>query len=179
MAGPAAVHDLSTPAAPPGGEEVVRKRKHKTTIRVAALNSTAMMDLVLNLLLFFVLSASFQMAEGIIPASLPTGGPGGGGSAADTVKPPENPIIISLRDIDGRSAQITIEGTSASFQDNEQLFETLYKWNNKNSSDGIYKDDNPITIQPSKSATWKQVVDAFNAVIRAKYKDVGFAPSPN
>src|SRR5690348_12534287 len=132
LAGSTAVQESATP--PAGDEEVVRKRKHKTTIRVAALNITAMMDLVLNLLLFFVLSASFQMAEGIIPATLPTGGPGEGGGASETVKPPENPIIITLRDLGGGPVQINIEGTSFGTQNNEELFERLYAWNSKNSS---------------------------------------------
>ncbi len=54
MSGPSAVHSLATP-----DDEPRKARKHKTSIRVAALNITSMMDLVLNLLLFFVLSSSF------------------------------------------------------------------------------------------------------------------------
>src|SRR5687767_1852954 len=97
LRGPATVHALGdAPSA--AGEEVFKRRKHKTNIRVAALNITSMMDLVLNLLLFFVLTANFSISEGVIPATLPTG-PGGDGPPVNLdnpTAPPENPIIIKV-----------------------------------------------------------------------------------
>ena len=64
-------------------EEVLKHKKHKPSMHVAALNITSMMDLVLNLLLFFVLSASFALSEGVMPATLPTGGGEGAGVGED------------------------------------------------------------------------------------------------
>lgn len=172
--------DPLLPPRPIGDEIVKRRRKHKPVIRVAALNITSMMDLVLNLLLFFVLTSNFSLGEGVLPATLPTGGPGAAGPSAaitSTVKPPENPIVISLRSVGSDRALIQIEGTGHVPQDAEELYVLLERWNTKYHREGIYKPDNPITIKPDRSTTWKQVVDAFNAVIRARYTDVGFAPA--
>ena len=170
MSGPSAVHSLATP-----DDEPRKARKHKTSIRVAALNITSMMDLVLNLLLFFVLSSSFALTEGSMPATLPTGGPGEGPGApvAEELKAPKDPIIISLHKLGSDRALIQIEGTNKAVQNSDELFKMLEQYH----ADGIYMLDNPITIKPDSSATWNQVVDTFNAVIRARYTSVGFAPA--
>ena len=170
------------PAAPHSAieEEVKKRLKHKPSIRVAALNITSMMDLVLNLLLFFVLSASFAMSEGNLPATLPTGGGTGAGLADDTTKPPENPIVISLHMIGNDQAMIQIDGSNTVPRNIDDLYDMLKNWNRaNNSSTGIYAADNPITIKPDRATNWKQVVDVFNAVIRARYTSVGFAAPDN
>jgi biopolymer transport protein ExbD len=161
-------------------EEPVRRRRHAVAIRVAALNITAMMDLVLNLLLFFVLTANFSISEGSLPADLPAGTGGGAGAAlaVNQPKPPENPLVISLRSFGGNNVAITVEGTGTSPASFEDLFEKLKGWqNNDQNVSGIYKADNPIVIRPDRDVLWNHVVDCFNSVVRARYTNVGFAPS--
>jgi biopolymer transport protein ExbD len=174
MSGPSTVHSLAS------GDDVKKKRKHKANIRVAALNITSMMDLVLNLLLFFVLTASFAASEGILPANLPTGG-GGGGAAAeilDSAATPEVPVVVTLHGIGDQPAIIQVEGSPETIQDYEDLYLKLRAWRQdpETNPQGIYKPDQSIVIRPDRNVKWKHVVDSFNALVRAQYTNIGFAP---
>jgi biopolymer transport protein ExbD len=177
MKGPETVHAMSGM----GLDEVKKKRKKKPTIRVAALNITSMMDLVLNLLLFFVLTASFAASEGILPAKLPTGGGGGGAPAEIALEEssPEIPVVVTLV-FSGRADQpavIQVEGSPDAITSYEELYQKLRTWQrNDTNADGIYKPDQSIVIRPGRDVKWSQVVDAFNALVRAKYTNIGFAP---
>ncbi len=59
-----------------------------------------------------------------MPATLPTGGPGSGGASAtiDDVKPPDNPIVISLHKLGSDQSLIQIEGTNKAVRNSEDLF---------------------------------------------------------
>jgi biopolymer transport protein ExbD len=176
LAGPATVHQLGRDVT----TEDIPKRHHphKSSIRVAALNITAFMDLTFNLLLFFVLTASFFLPEVVLPADLPSGGSAGTGSSLSPA-PPKNPVSINLRSIGMGQTLIQIEGSPTAPSNFEDLYEKLRSWRHDPTTNpnGIYKDDNPIIIKPDRNVAWKDVVNAFNTVIRAKYKNVGFAPA--
>ncbi len=181
--GPGAVHDLGAAIAgapEPTEGEPRRPRKHKVSIRVAALNITSFMDLTFNLLLFFVLSARFMSAEGVLPADLPSGSSGGAAVGSANAEPPTNPVVIALHSIGADAVVIQLEGSStaaADFGDLYRKFNDL-RFDDHNSA-GLYKPDNPITIRPDRNVPWKHVVEAFNALVRAKYKNIGFAPAPS
>jgi len=40
---------------------------------------------------------------------------------------------------------------------------------------GPYKDDAPVIIEPDGAVRWQHVVNAFNAAITARYRNVSFA----
>lgn len=173
----------TTPTAATDSEPVKKRRRKPATIRIAALNITAFMDLTFNLLLFFVLTASFAGAEGILPATLPAGGGPGSGGAAPEVTPAANDaqtVYISLRSLGETGTLIQIEGAPNAPKDFEALYDLLnrYRLDSANPS-GVWKPETPIVIRPTNDVRWDAVVDAFNAVMRAKYKDVGFAPASN
>lgn len=176
--------DTTNPAQHGGEHTPKRKRKKAAAIKVAALNITAFMDLTFNLLMFFVLTASFSAAEGVLPASLPNR-PGGGEGVSVPSEPAEpttaQQVVIILRNIGNDETLIQIEGVPETPKNFEELYTTLdgLRIDPKRGSGGVFKDDDDITIKPDRSVKWQAVVDAFNAVIRAKYKNVGFAPASN
>ena len=168
--------------APGADDDIVIKRRHKphVLIRIAPLNITSMMDLTFNLLLFFVLTASFSIGEGSLPADLPAGT---GSSLPDhttPAAPPENPLILSLHFNAANQIIIQFEGTNLATGDYQDLFQKLQGWqHNAQNPAGIYQPTNPIMIKPDPNVPWSHVVNCFNAVMRARYTNVGFAPATN
>ncbi len=135
------------------------------------------MDLTFNLLLFFVLTASFSIGEGVLPADLPVGN--GGGISPNAAAPPKTPLLIVLRSY-GTAGQVAIqiEGSPVALANFDELYDALRSWRHDKVENpgGIYQPDNPIVIKPEASVRWRQVVNAFNTVVRARYTNVGFQP---
>ncbi len=140
---------------------------------VRQLNLTAMLDVTFQLLIFFVLTASFAINEGILPADLPTGP-----TAQQQQAPPQEPVVIVLRPIGVDGVSIWLE-RSENIPDGDfvRLYEKLNGWryDEQTNPTGMLTDDNPIIIKPNEDVQWNHVVNAFNAVRRARYTNVSFA----
>jgi biopolymer transport protein ExbD len=149
------------------------KKKHPKPKGVAQLQLTSMMDVVFQLLIFFILTANFAVDEGVLPADLPQGTP----PIPQEVTPPKPPLKIVLRatGIDGVS--IWLEGSNADMGDNfEELFTRLNGSRiSTQNPNGSYESDYPIVIKPGIDVQWGYVVRTFNAAVRAKYENVSFA----
>lgn len=149
-------------------------RKAARPKKMADLNLTSMLDVCFQLLIFFILTASFAVGEGILPAELPTGQ----GKASDT-EAPEQPIKLFLRSLGGDDVSIQIEGSPTPPRDFRELFSVLQGMQNSPSNPTApYNADDPVIIKPDGTVKWVHVVNTFNAAIRAKYTNVNFA-TPN
>ncbi len=137
------------------------------------LNLTPMLDVAFQLLIFFVLTASFALGEGILPADLPTGQ----GAKKKSESPPEQPLVIRLSPMAGDKTDIRIEGLSDPLDNFQHLFRQLETWryDEQSNPDGIYKSDNPVILRPAPGVDWEHVIAAFNACVRAGFKNVNFA----
>ena len=147
------------------------RQKREVSKEVGQLNLTSMMDVTFLLLIFFILTASFALNEGVLKAELPRGP---GTPSPDTVPPKPIKIILTSRGMS--EATIQVENAPQAMAD----FEGLYQWlsgNRRSGSNpnGIYADDDPVIIQPGTDVSWQHVIDAFNAATRARYKSVNFA----
>ncbi len=149
-------------------------RKVRGPRKMAQLNLTSMLDVCFQLLIFFVLTANFVAAEGIIAANLPTGV-----SDADPIKPNQEPLKIVLRAKAGTDDVIIWVERQPYIHDGD--FYKLYKileglrWDPKENPNGSIEPDNPIIIKPLTGIRWDHVVNAFNACVRAKFENVNFA----
>lgn len=124
---------------------------------------TPMIDVTFQLLLYFLLTSTFQPGEGQIPGSLPSRG----GATS-----PRPPIRIVLRPRGANHEYVSYEVDNlAAIDKQEELFTILRKRQNS----GSVTNETPVQIQPWTSVRWKYVVAAFNAAVRARYKNVGFA----
>ncbi len=140
------------------------------------LNLTSMIDVTFQLLIYFIITAAFSAGEGILTAKFPQGT---GQSAAKD--PPKRPLNIRLaphldeNGLDSYRLDVEVRGTPVG----QASFEDLYTWlrsnNNAINSAGPYPDDNPVIIKPQNGVRWTYVVNAFNAAIKAGYKNVAFA----
>jgi len=145
-----------------------RRPDHRARRRRLRLNFTSMIDVVFLLLIYFIVTASFQVDEGILTANLP---------AVDPPPGPPPKILNILLVSGGADCQIAIEGLDRQPQNFRHLATMLEQLQDDPSRgrDGLYRPDNPVVIKPDGPVRWQHVVDAFNATVKARYSNVAFA----
>lgn len=163
-------------------EPTAKKRRRGGGVK--ELNLTSMLDVTFQLLIFFILTASFALDEGVLAANLPEGT-----SSQQKEEDPEEPIkiVISPFGPAGEDVSIWIEGRERLGNDYQRLFEILNGWryDPQQNPGGLYEADNPIIIKPvlsgggpnAQHVKWKHIVATFNACVRAKYTSISFAQS--
>lgn len=158
-----------------------REKRKKNMISGARmdLNLTSMIDVVFQLLIYFIVTCSFAVGEGILTAKLPTGP----GSADPSNVPPRQPlkIIVNTAGSIGTDYRVYIEGLATRPNNFAELAETLVQlqYDPERGLNGAYKPDNPVIIRPDATVRWQHVVNAFNAAVKARYSDVAFAQAQN
>ncbi len=166
------------PAAPDAvvHHESVRARRGRREVRIGQLNLTPMIDVIFQLLIFFVITAGFMVNEGVLSAKLPQGP----GTPADPMQLPPQEIIIRITSGEGETDVVINTGTDEApvlYDSFGQLAAELdrLRVDPEIGQLGLYDADNPIVIQPNGYARWQHVVNAFNAVVTARYTNVRFA----
>ena len=128
---------------------------------------TPMIDVVFQLLLFFLLACQFRQNEGQLRANLP-----------DTKGPPTpavtKPIRIRLsRPMPGsEQVRIAIEDLGP-IESWPQLQKTLKDQRGR----FPYPEKIPVLIQPDPDVPWAHAVNAYSQAVSAKYKKVALQPS--
>ncbi|MEM6458994.1 MAG: biopolymer transporter ExbD [Planctomycetota bacterium] len=154
-----------------------RRRRQRGPAAVGELNLTSMIDVIFQLLIYFVVTASFMIDEGVLTAMLPQGP----GSPAPPDELPQQTIVIELTSSRDDPAVVGIawdpRQTTADFAQLAAQLDLERHDPEKGRFGGTYAPDNPIEIQPDGEVRWQHVVDAFNAAIAAEYTNVRFAPA--
>ena len=168
--------DKSNLVLPQTHEDVVHHKRRKRTKGDESemqLRLTAMIDVVFQLLIYFVVTASFALDEGILTTQLPTGS--GTGSAADMKKRPLTVVLTSVNDSVGY--RVKIEGSNFAPRNFAQLSDELriMMRDPAKGLNGPYPPDNPVIIRPQAGVRWTHVVNAYNAAYRAGYSNINFA----
>jgi biopolymer transport protein ExbD len=135
-------------------------------------NLAPMVDVIMVLLIFFLMGASFDLlTEGMLQTELdPRTGPGAGAAIEITPR-----IRIALSDVDnGRNAAIRVFDAPLPPGD----FQALYDYLNTRRGAGADA-DNPVVIGADAAVRWNFVVQAMDAAVRAGFKNVQFAVSMN
>lgn len=127
---------------------------------------TPMIDVTFQLLLYFLLTSTFKPDEGQIPGSLPEKGL----SAAVTEPRPPIRIVLWPRGANRQFVQYEVDNLAAVDKQ-----EDLYRLLVARQRSGSVTVETPVEIRPSSNVRWKHVVGAFNAAVRAKYKNIGFS----
>lgn len=142
------------------------------------LNLTPMIDVVFQLLIYFLVSTNFALGEQVYRVDLPNRDEG----AADPFALDEEPLrirLIAAGDDASGSIAIRIEGPWPQPDDFEQLFSFLESRRiDVDRPAGLFAPDHPVLIDPGPAVRWDRTVDAFNAAVRAGYTNVGFADEP-
>lgn len=139
---------------------------------------TPMIDIVFQLLLFFILTTEFRMEEGLITATLPEKGEG----IDEVVKTKD--IIVNLRPVGLRGVAyfISDENVSRVSDPNDipkqqgAAAELLKRLEERRDQYKLDIKDSLVIIKPSGDVRWQYIVEAFNQVVRAKFEKIAFAP---
>ena len=133
----------------------------KRSRRYAQPPLTPMIDVVFQLLLFFLLSCQFIQKEGVIPARLP--------EIVDGPQVRAITVTILPAGVDRQGAVFRVAGDVAGLDSAEQLHARLAAIGR----DPMLREAG-VCIRPSGQVRWRHVVDAMNPAVRAEYKKVSF-----
>lgn len=150
-------------------QSIQQKRRKSKPKQMEELNLASMLDVCFQLLIFFVLTASFAKGEGYLPADLPAGS----GSAAKEDTVPKQPLHIRIRSLGG--TEYAISAGSSAPANFKELYSFLHDNQDNEAGPGIYPPDNPIIIHAENDIVWGHVINAYNAAVRARYENVNFA----
>jgi biopolymer transport protein ExbD len=153
-----------------------RRLARRRSNNVFTLNLAPMMDVMFNLLVFFLVATAFTLPEGLLAAKLPRTT---GISASASLAVPVVPIKIFLEPADMKAGTRIRVSTSlrsdAATLTVVQNFEDLYSLLAQMVIKPGITADTPVIIAAKPQTSWDQVVNAFNACLRAKCKNVVFA----
>lgn len=156
--------------------ELMNRRRRSRRVFSFSLNLTPMMDVMFNLLVFFIVTSSFTLPEGALEARLPRTL---GVSASTAMRVPMVPIRIYLEgDRDGKVQVIRVSTslkTDAAALNLAKDFEDLYQLLGELKKRPGHSEGTPVIIAAKPEVAWDQVVSAYNAAVRAKYKNIVFA----
>jgi len=161
------------PALLPGDDHAKRKRRKAPNTHVSALNIVPFMDMSFTLLLFLCLATSFSLGEGVLTANLPVGTGGNEGSGEEKLT--EMPLTILIESAGDNAYRIRLDRFQETASDFVGLADQLKKLQTVNG--GPYPDTTQVVIKPAVDVRWQHVVNAFNAAVKARYKNIAFAQS--
>lgn len=139
------------------------------------LNLTAMIDVTFQLLIYFLLAASFALGEELYRLDLPDRDARERRSAGASL---EDPVFIRLAGSDERACTIAVEidGFTQAPADAAAL-ESLLRASAIDAANptGTIARTQPIVIVATPDTRWEHAVAAFDAAVRAGFTRIAFA----
>jgi biopolymer transport protein ExbD len=130
-----------------------------------------MIDVIFNLLIFFVVITTVSQREGFLPGDLPTDP-----QDQASIDVPALPIWISI--YAGKSfsdCQVDVTGLKQSPKTFGQLYEALSGMHIGKA--GLYEADNPVVLRLGAGVSVDQMVKTYNAVVLAGFSNIQFVRS--
>ena len=150
-------------ATPPRRRWRSRARRRGNPI---AVNLASMIDVTFLLLIFFLVTTTFDRPEGTLTSKLPRD------SGAPAVALPISPIVVRVTQVGPGETDYAIRVDN--FQnvpaDFDELAESLAEIQRRPGFDA----DTPVVIIASDEVAWDHVVGAWNAAVRAGSKHIVF-----
>jgi biopolymer transport protein ExbD len=128
---------------------------------------TPMIDVTFQLLLFFLLTMTFRLPEGMIPGALPQQGTS---SASEAITEPIK-VFIYPRNAN-RDAYYEIEGYGQEIDNAKDLYDVFM-----GRIEALGTREGPVVITPQARVRWQYVTEVFNQANRAQFENIGFAPA--
>lgn len=144
-----------------------RRRVHHSRGLAATLNLPAMIDLTFLFLIFFLVTTTFERAEGLLASDMPKA------RERSTVALPVTPVVIRLAagDRDGPGFSIRIDR----FEERPRSFGALTEFLVGVQGQPGFDAETPVVIVASDAVQWDHVVGCWNAALRAGCKSIAFA----
>ena len=144
--------------------------RRRRVANVGQLNLTSMIDVIFLLLIYFVITANFQVDEGVLTAQLPQGT----GQPPPLDELPLEKVVIELSTppTDDTAAVIVRGRRRYAGVAELQADMAAQRRGPGRSPTALYEADHPVVIEPAPGVRWQHTVDAFNAVVAAGYSRV-------
>ena len=148
-----------------------RRKQHKRVGTLdGELNLTSMIDVIFQLLVYFLLTITFVVDEGSLQAVLP----GATGNPVDD-RGQEYRLVLSPLDAQGAQVQLTLAGMQVTdFSALQQLL--IERRRDADNPAGLMDPaQDALIIDAQPGVRWNHVVDAFNQCLASGYQRVNFA----
>ena len=132
---------------------------------------TGMIDVVFNLLIFFVVITTATQREGVLPGDLPA--QSWNQTATDVPALPIRVNIYAGKSFD--DCQLELLGSDQRPGSFRQLYEILLSMHI--SKAGLYEPDNPVVLSLGTGVSVDQMVKTYNAVVLAGFTNIQFTRS--
>jgi biopolymer transport protein ExbD len=137
-----------------------------------ALSITPMIDVVFQLLIYFLLTAGLMSNERILRGELPPESPAS--RTNDPFALEVEPLVIRVASL-GESLQISLSIDVPNPTNLEALEQFLRDaMLNPTQPQGLFPPDHPIRIAPDPRTRWEHVVGVFNAAVTSGYTSIAF-----
>ena len=146
-------------------------RKRKDGGEIGKIQMAPMVDVVFQLLIFFLVASEVRPTEGQFQANLPSDGPDKRPAKPETVKDVHRVYLKSL-DAEGRTVEVLINGTALG--SGSEAFKSL-----ASRLAGIPKEHMRLVIDGDPSVRVEFVTQALDAAIEAQVKDIVFGRPPH
>lgn len=134
---------------------------------------TPMIDVVFLLLVYFVWTASFQMAELRLPGAVSISASTGTAASAAPQEPPP-----PAADFDQVVIRVRWQDAAARWQINDQVVTNLAAVRETLVRIATIKADVPVVLHPDAVVPFGHVIDAYDVARQAGFSRVRFAASP-
>lgn len=166
MAEPTAATRPVSPETTPDTEKVphesARKRRGLKKAKME-LSLTSMIDVIFNLLIYFVVTANFIQKEGMLLAQLP----GIANVESQPTPPITPPVQVDLMEFDQYRVQIYLNKRPLN-----DTFTELAAQLKGLQANGTYQADHPVEIRAQNHVRWTHVLNAYNQAKAAGYQKV-------
>ena len=159
--------------------------KLKTSQRVhydAGPNMTPLVDVVMVILIFLMLTGTFAVGEHFLKSNIPLTNKGVGGEKPPSGLPPDEPLEIRVdsTNADDWIAQVggfMIKNTSDARAGRAAMQQQLEKMRDQFKSNGIALDRVQVIIGPGSTTRYKHLIEIYQAALSAEFPKVAFAPA--
>jgi biopolymer transport protein ExbD len=137
-------------------------------------NMTPLVDVVMVILIFLMLTGSFGAASHFMPSSMPIKASGKGQidpNKIPKVPDPQLEIFVSSLSDDTFRARI---GSGEYFTDGDALAKALDVKRQQHVATGSTADKMQIVISPRLSTRYKHIIEVYQAAMKAEWPKIGF-----
>jgi biopolymer transport protein ExbD len=151
------------------------RRLHHATRFEAGPNMTPLVDVVMVILIFLMMTGSFTQGGWFLQSSVPIKSKGGAQADVAPGFVPDEPLEVRIdNSADGFRV---LAGDVRSTGDREQLRLALEQKLKQYQAAGSTKDKIQVVLMPGRNVKYENIVAVYEAALRAGFSKVGFATS--
>lgn len=144
-----------------------RRRRRQSAQRTSiGINLAPMIDVTFLLLIFFLVTTTFERAEGLLTSNLPDV------AGTQAVPLPISPLVVRLAPTGPRHEDYTI--SIDSFENVPQRFRALPEFLRRIQDQPGFDKQTPVVIVADQDVRWDHLVGCWNAALRAGCERIAF-----